>query len=112
MAKALLRVVTDYAYAVDLLDDYDHQRIRLGQVRKGEFKGVSYSEAMQIIDQLRTAYGASPLFGKEKDAQRLILTGSQNFSLMQGFSESLAGRCSILNMLNLSFRELKENERF
>jgi uncharacterized protein len=35
------------------------------------------------------------------------LTGSQNFPLMQGVSESLAGRCGVLNMLNLSFRELK-----
>jgi hypothetical protein len=67
-AKALLRVVTDYAYALDLLDDYDHQRIRLGQVRKGKVKGVSHGEAMQIIAQFRKTFGASTLFGKEKDA--------------------------------------------
>jgi prophage maintenance system killer protein len=67
-AKALLRVVTDYAYALELLDDYDHQRISVGQVRKGKFKGVSHSEAMQIIAQLRKTFGASSLFGKEKDA--------------------------------------------
>ena len=30
-ATALLHVVTDYAYALDLLDDYDHQPLRLGQ---------------------------------------------------------------------------------
>ena len=45
---------------------------------------------------------------QRKEAGRFILTGSQNFSLMQGVSESLAGRCGILNMLNLSFTELKE----
>jgi len=67
-AKALLRVVTDYDYALDLLDDYDHQRIRLGQVRKGRVKEISYSEAMQLITQLRKTFGGSPLFGKEKDA--------------------------------------------
>lgn len=48
-AKALLRVVTDYAYALDLLDDYDHQRIRLRRVRKGKVRSVSHNEAMQII---------------------------------------------------------------
>lgn len=26
-AKALLRIVADYAFALDLLDDYDHQRV-------------------------------------------------------------------------------------
>lgn len=67
-ARALLRVVTDYAYALDLLDDYDHQQIQVGQVRKGKVKGVSHSEAMQIIAQLSKNFGASTLFGKEKDA--------------------------------------------
>ncbi|MFO7740124.1 MAG: virulence protein RhuM/Fic/DOC family protein [Desulfatiglandaceae bacterium] len=66
-AKALLRVVTDYAYALDLLDDYDHQRISVRQVRKGKVRAVSHNEAMQIIAQLRKAFGASTLFGKEKD---------------------------------------------
>jgi prophage maintenance system killer protein len=67
-AKALLRVVTDYAYALDLLDDYDHQCVSVRRVRKGEVKGVSYSETVQVISQLRKSFGASELFGKEKDA--------------------------------------------
>lgn len=45
---------------------------------------------------------------KRKVPGRFILTGSQNFSLMQGISESLAGRCAVLSMLNLSFREVKD----
>ena len=32
-ATALLRVVTDYAYALDLLDDYDHQRVTVRRPR-------------------------------------------------------------------------------
>jgi len=43
-----------------------------------------------------------------KKPGRFILTGSQNFLLMEGISESLAGRCGVLNMLNLSATELKE----
>ncbi len=38
---------------------------------------------------------------------RYVLTGSQNFPLMQGISESLAGRCGVLQMLNLSMAELR-----
>lgn len=43
----------------------------------------------------------------DKKPERFILTGSQNFLLMQGIAESLAGRCGILNMMNLSASELK-----
>jgi predicted AAA+ superfamily ATPase len=45
---------------------------------------------------------------QDKRPGRYILTGSQNFPLMQGISESLAGRCGILNMLNLSAAEMRE----
>lgn len=37
------------------------------------------------------------------------LTGSQNFELMQGVTESLAGRVAILNLLGLSGKELSGN---
>ncbi|MDZ7582401.1 MAG: ATP-binding protein [Deltaproteobacteria bacterium] len=42
----------------------------------------------------------------DKRPGRYVLTGSQNFPLMQDISESLAGRCGVLQMLNLSFGEL------
>lgn len=35
-----------------------------------------------------------------------LLTGSQNFQMMQGISESLSGRCGILNLLGLSTVEI------
>lgn len=41
---------------------------------------------------------------------RYLLTGSQTFSLMQGVSESLAGRCGILEMSTLSLREARRVE--
>jgi prophage maintenance system killer protein len=66
-AKALLRVVTDYSYALDLLDDYDHQRVPAAPVQKGEVKAISYEEARRIIGRLREKFGASPIFGQEKD---------------------------------------------
>jgi len=65
-----------------------------------------------IIDEVQYAPSLfrhlKAIVDQRKEAGRFILTGSQNFSLMQGVSESLAGRCGVLNMLNLSFRELKE----
>ncbi len=67
-AQALLRVVTDYARALDILDDYDHQRVRPGSVRRGEARGIDYEEAVTIVAQLRTTFDGSELFGREKDA--------------------------------------------
>ena len=39
-----------------------------------------------------------------------FLTGSQKFELMKGVSESLAGRISIVNLLGLSYREIKDDD--
>jgi len=39
-------------------------------------------------------------------AGRFILTGSQNFLLLQSISQSLAGRCAVLNLLPFSLAEL------
>ena len=47
---------------------------------------------------------------QHKKPGSFFLTGSQNFSLMQGVSESLAGRCGILQMHSLSFDELTHSD--
>lgn len=41
---------------------------------------------------------------------RFFLTGSQTFSLMQGVSESLAGRCGVLEMHSLSLSEIQGHD--
>ncbi len=67
-AKALLRVVTDYERALDILDDYDHQRVRTAKLTRGEAVGIEYTEATAVIGQMRVKFGGSALFGREKDA--------------------------------------------
>ncbi|MBW7888033.1 MAG: virulence protein RhuM/Fic/DOC family protein [Bacteroidetes bacterium] len=66
-AKALLHVVADYAYALDLLDDYDHQRISVRHITAAKAKRIEYEEAKKIILQLRKRFNASSLFGNKKD---------------------------------------------
>jgi len=66
-----------------------------------------------IIDEVQYAPSLfrhlKVVIDREKKRQgRFILTGSQTFSLMQGISESLAGRCGMLTMLNLSATEVRE----
>ena len=67
-----------------------------------------------IIDEIQYAPSLFRYLKARVDADkkpgRFILTGSQNFLLMQEISESLAGRCGILNMMNLSFREIADSD--
>ncbi|MHB8765662.1 MAG: RhuM family protein [Deferrisomatales bacterium] len=67
-AKAVLRVVSDYAYALDVLDDYDHQRVQLREVQLGAVSPLSVEEARRVVAQLRDRFGGSTLFGQEKDS--------------------------------------------
>jgi prophage maintenance system killer protein len=74
-AKALLHVVEDYTFALDLLDDYDHQRVVIADTTERKVKAVTYDESIRTIDQLRKQFKASELFGREKDES---LLGSLN----------------------------------
>jgi prophage maintenance system killer protein len=82
-AKALLRVVTDYASALDLLDDYDHQRVSIAHLKTEKANGIDYDEAMTVIGELRRKFGGSDLFGREKDQG---LRGSLG-AVMQSFDD-------------------------
>jgi len=66
-ATALLRVVADYSFALDLLDAYDRQAVGSARGTRGPVKGVSLEEARQTVARLRKHYGAGALFGRERD---------------------------------------------
>ena len=66
-ATALLNVVGDYAYALEVLDDYDHQRVRLGEVSPGPVVALGLDESRQVVVRMAERFGASGLFGREKD---------------------------------------------
>lgn len=66
-AKALLSVVADYSFALDLLDDYDHERVSVGATTQGSVKPLGYDEARRIVNRLTEKFGRSDLFGREKD---------------------------------------------
>ncbi len=66
-AKALLHVVEDYTFALDLLDDYDHQRVAVTAATDRSVIPVTYEEATRLIGRLRLQFQASELFGREKD---------------------------------------------
>jgi prophage maintenance system killer protein len=66
-ATGLLKVVTDYAYALDVLDRYDHQVLEIEATSKKELFQITYPAAMEAIKSLKDKFGGSSLFGNEKD---------------------------------------------
>jgi len=50
-----------------VLDDYDHQRVRLGEVSRGLVAALSLDEARLVIVRMGERFGATGLFGREKD---------------------------------------------
>jgi len=47
-ASGLLRVVTDYTYALDVLDQYDHQVLEIHNTTSAELFIITYDEAMNL----------------------------------------------------------------
>jgi len=66
-ATGLLKVVTDYAYALDILDKYDHQQLTIEGTTAKQLFTISYFAAKQAIYDLKDKFGGSSLFGNEKD---------------------------------------------
>lgn len=65
--SGLLRVVSDYAYALDTLDKYDYQKLTIERTTHSEQFIATYENAMEAIGDLRAKFGGSTLFGNEKD---------------------------------------------
>jgi prophage maintenance system killer protein len=65
--QALFDIVVDYTYALDTLDDYDYQRLRLAETTQEDKFHATYENAMEAIRALRDKFGGSSLFGNEKD---------------------------------------------
>lgn len=69
-SEGLLKIVSDYAYALDVLNQYDYQSLKISDISEGELYRVTYKEATHKITQLRKFYGDSLLFGKEITKKR------------------------------------------
>lgn len=66
-ARDLVKVVTDYTYALDTLDNYDYQRLAISDTEGKERFHATYENAMEAIHSLKEKFGESWLFGNEKD---------------------------------------------
>ncbi len=63
----LLKIITQYAYALDVLDQYDYQSLEIKNTSGKEIYQLTYEEAMSQIKLVKKSFGNSDLFGNEKD---------------------------------------------
>ncbi len=76
-------------------------------------RGFLHSAPAMIVDEVQhvpqLASYMQGMVDEEPRPARFVLTGSQNFSLAQSVSQSLAGRSAIFHLLPLSIRELQDS---
>ena len=63
----LIKIIAQYSRALDLLDDYDHQRLEVPEEGSREVFQITYNEARKAIDELGRQTKFEGLFGREKD---------------------------------------------
>ena len=64
-AKGVLKVITSYTKALDLLDDYDHKNLKIKGTNKS-LKKIEYEECMNVINTLKFNEN-SDIFALERD---------------------------------------------
>jgi len=66
-STGLLKIISEYAYALDLIDQYDYQKLEIKETSGKEIYQLGYDEAIKQINLAKNVFGNSKLFGLEKD---------------------------------------------
>jgi death-on-curing family protein len=67
-SKGLLKIISDYSYALEILDRYDYNTLKIENTSGKEIYRLIYKEAIEKINLVKKTYGNSDLFGQEKDS--------------------------------------------
>jgi len=67
-AKGIVRVISDYTHALDILDDFDHERLKVPKGKKHTKYKLTYDKAKTIIKTMKEKFQDSNLVGQEKDS--------------------------------------------
>ena len=66
-AKGIVQIIAEYSKALNILDDFDHQRLATPKGTKKTKYKLTYEEARSIIEQMKIRFKDSALVGQEKD---------------------------------------------
>ena len=99
-----------------LFDDYSYTSLEDLEIRnfaeedpKGFLAGLGRKAIIDEVQQVPKLLSYIQVeVDKNKQAGQFIISGSQNFLLMQSVSQSLAGRVAIFNLLPFSLEEIRD----
>jgi len=63
----LLKIISEYAYGLQILDQYDHQNLTIQNTSNNTIFQLTYDDAIYQISIAKKTQGNSELFGREKD---------------------------------------------
>lgn len=66
--NSFLHLLSDYSYALDVLDKYDHRHLPEENTSRVILYIPTYEDAMTVVNNLKGRYPSNTLFGNEKDA--------------------------------------------
>ena len=95
----------DYA-TFDIPRDADAARLDPAAFLKRRREPLIIDEVQYVPEILRHL---KAVVDRDRYPGRFLLTGSQDLSLMQGVTESLAGRCAVLSLPTLALAEVSPN---
>lgn len=107
--------VKDYGYNYVSLDDLDEREIAINdpelflKLHKYPLIIDEVQYAPKIFEVIVSIVNKIKFSGKDNSGT-YILTGSQIYNLMEGVTESMAGRVSIIEMSPLSLREIRSSK--
>lgn len=110
-AEQILDVVKTYSAALDLLDDYDHQRIGKPKVTTRSV-ALTYEDCRAFIDQMKFS-ADSALFGNEKDGSFKSALGAvyQSFGGQDLYPSAQEKAANLLYLVTKNHGFLDGNKR-
>ena len=105
----ILKVISDYTYALNILDQYDHQKLDVDKVETKENYKITFKDAIELVNSLKNKFSESTFFGNEKDQSFRSTIGTlyQTFSKKELYPsiEEKAAMLLYLTIKNHSFVE-------
>lgn len=68
-SKSLINVIFDYSNALDLLDEYDNQSLKIISSNVKERFRIKYTDVLNVVNDMKVNSVKSKLFGKERNNQ-------------------------------------------
>lgn len=66
-AQGILKILQEYAYALETLDKYDRKKLSVSDIQSKDINKLSYPEAKKLIKEWQSIQKTGSLFGREKD---------------------------------------------